>query len=170
MNEIANQTLGESKTSLYTDNHDEIDAILEHLIVQARRYVALAAARLEHRVFSSSVVYDALAHLASIHPRNSVRILIEDEEFFRSKNARLLGLCRRFSSYVKIHTIPEEYLPFNEMLLVIDGAGFAHQPSLEQPHVSACFNARPDCRRLLHRFDEIWDRSATINEISTLGL
>jgi hypothetical protein len=53
---------------------------------------------------------------------------------------------------------------------VVDDVGFAHQPSVDKPHVTACFNDRGRCRALLHSYDEMWDRGAPIPEISTLGL
>ena len=162
--------LGESEETLHTSDRGEVGVIITALIAQAQHSVALAAPRLDHPIFGSEEVHDGLSHLPAAHPRNTVRFLIEDNEFFLHKNSRLLSLCRRFSSYVKVHRIPAHELPFTELVLVVDDSGYAHQPAIDKPLVSACFNDRARCRLLLRRYNEMWERSTALAEISALGL
>ncbi|MDH3637890.1 MAG: hypothetical protein OES09_05440 [Gammaproteobacteria bacterium] len=165
-----NWVLGESNDALHTSDRGEAGAIITALISQAHRHVAVAAPRLDHPIFMSEEVYAGLSHLSAAHPRNTVRLLIEDVDFFLSKNPRLITLCRRFSTYVKVHRIPEHQLPFTEMLLVVDDAGFAHQPAIDKPILNASFSDRARCRQLLHRYNEMWEHSALVEQISILGL
>ncbi len=162
--------LGVSETALHTTDRTESGHIVLQLVSQARRHVALVAPRFEHPVFMSEALYTALSHLPAAHPRNAIRLLVEDEDFFLAKNTRLTHLCRRFNTYVNAHRIPEHQQPFGELVVVVDDVGYAHQPVIDKPVLNACFNDRARCRQLLRRFDEMWAHSVPVAGLSTLGL
>lgn len=162
--------LGDSDENLILESVEDLNHMVLALFQLARRQVLLRAPRLEWPVFASQELSDEIGRIVKSELSNQVLVLIEDEEHFFHTNSRVLALCRRFSSYVKLRLVPEEYREPAELFLTVDNLAFMHQARADVNYAVANLNAPGRVRTLSRRFNEIWERSEPPAELFTLGL
>lgn len=161
--------LGAGDDNLVLDSLDDLDHMALALFRLTRRQILLRAPRLDWPAFASKELADEIGRIAKSELSNQVLLLIEDEEYFFQNNSRLLALCRRFSSYVKVRVPPEEYRQ-PELILVVDSVAFLHQARVDIDYGIANLNAAGRVRTLSRQFNETWERSNAPEELFTLGL
>ncbi len=155
---------------IHANSSEEINEAATTLLAQANRKVLLFGPRLDLPVFNHNDTYDHLAQLTAGDRHNQIRILIGDERFFLAHNRRLLQLCQRFSSYAKARRIPSEIDAGGDLFLVVDDRAYVHQRHFDTPIAVANLDARGRATLFTRRFEEAWEHSEPIAEISTLGL
>lgn len=161
--------LGASDDNLILEGLDDLDHMALALFRLARQQIRLRAPRLDWPVFGSKEFADEIGRIVKSELSNQVLLLIDDEEFFFHNNTRLLALCRRFSSFVKVRVVPEEYRE-PALVLLVDNLAFLHQARVDINYGIANLSAAGRVRTLSRQFNEIWERSAAPAELFTLGL
>ena len=101
---------------------------------------------------------------------NRIQLLVEDEMHFLRRNARLLGLIRRHSSYLQIKKVVDEYVDGQELFVVADEIAWCRKPRSDHRQFTCNTNDAATARHLQNRFDEVWERSDDMPEIHSLGL
>lgn len=155
---------------IHANSPEEINQAAATLIAHATRKILLLGPRLDLPVFNSNDTYDHLARLIAGDRHNQIRILIGEERFFLTHNRRLVQLCQRFSSYAKARAVPPENDMAGELVVVVDDRAYLHQSHYDTPVAVANLDARGRTTVFTKRFEELWERSEPIAEISTLGL
>jgi hypothetical protein len=155
---------------IHANSSGEINEAATTLLAQATRKVLLFGPRLDLPVFDSNDTYEHLARLVAGDRHNQIRVLIGDERFFLAHNRRLLQLCQRFSSYVKARRIPSEIDAAGDLFIVVDDHAYLHQSHFDTPVAVVNLDARGKATLFTRRFEELWEHSEPIAEISTLGL
>jgi len=142
----------------------------ERLFLACRQSVLVRAWRLDLDFYFSQSFTESCQSIVTRDLRNEILFMVEDERFVMQVNTRLVSLGRRFSSYVKVKVIPEEYIEHQEMFIVVDGSAWMHQYSLEQDRALMSLSDRGNAGRLARRFRDLWDRSEPPAEMFTTGL
>ena len=148
----------------------QVDDAVRKLFCHAKHCLYVRAPNLDFPFFSSKDIAPAIAPLIRGDLRNHLYILIDDEKHVLNKCGRLVELARKFSSYIKIHKLPLEYRENEELLIVADRSSYLHMASKHQFPASLGVAVPARTRQLLYRFNQLWERSEPVRELSTLGL
>lgn len=162
--------LGAGEKNIILESEVDLEKMVLALFELARRQVLVRAPRLVWPIFLSEELEQQITRIIKTEMTNRVLLLLEDEEFFIQNNPRLLSMCRRFSTYVKIRTLPKEYREPSELFLVIDNIAFLHQARADVSYGVANLNAVGRARSLSRQFNEAWERSEPPAELFRLGL
>lgn len=152
------------------NSRDEVRDFLVTLLQQARRKISVFAPTLEGDLFNTSQVIGVLASFTASHRGNLVRFLVEDADRSLHQNARVAGLCRRFSDFIKMHQVDEDDTGLQEQFVIVDDRGYLHQPHLDRPGFRASADDRSETRQFAIRYERMWERSQTMPGVHTLGL
>ncbi len=162
--------LGQTERTIRISTQEEANLAIISLIAQARRKIVVFSPSLDGGLFNILQTSQTLARFVVRHPRNRARFVIEDSGAFLHENARIVELCRRFSSFVQARQVGEEHLGLSEMFLVADDVGYLHQRHMERREFLINFKAPGPAGKLARRFQEIWEQSTPIPGLHTLGL
>lgn len=152
------------------NSRDEVRDFVVTLLQQARRNISVFAPTLDGDLFNTSQVIDVLAGFTAAHRGNLIRFLVEDADQALHQNARIVGLCRRFSDFIKMHQVDEDNFGIREQFIVVDDCGYLHQPHLDRPEFRASSDDRSETRQFLIRYERMWERSHSMPGVHTLGL
>lgn len=129
------------------------------LLGQAQRSLSLYSPDLEPQLYNHSSVQQACVRFLLAHPRNRLRILVDDSSRAVKQGHRLLGLSRRLSSNMQIRKRHPEYPAQTCAFLVADDCGVLVRPELDQMIGYALYNDPGRARQLQRQFDTAWDHS-----------
>jgi hypothetical protein len=152
--------------------HSRVEAhdLMTDMLTQARRRVAIFAPVLDASLFNTSHVARTLASFAAAHRQNLVRLLVENTTQAVHDNGRVVGLCRRFSDFIKMRQVDGDDAGLREMFVIVDDHAYLHQRDIDSPDFLAAVNARRDVRPLMLQYERMWDRGHSIPSILTVGL
>ena len=148
----------------------QVDEAIRKMFCQAQHFLYVRAPRLDFPFFKSRDLLPSVTGLIRGDQRNHIYFLIDDEFHFLNTNTRLIELARKFSSYVKIHKLPEEYADTAEVFIVADRDCYLHMASPHQYPATAGSDMSARTRQLEYRFKQLWEKSERIPELSTLGI
>ncbi len=157
------------QTGAITYPHPFDDCALA-LCATARRELCILSPTLDHRVFDSQTMADALSALARSYRHSRVRLLVADYRPLVQRGHRLLTLARRLPSSVQLQLLEEHPEWRGETLVIRDRSGVLYRP--EDADKAALYE--PDSRAATapHRelFEELWRSSAVHPEFRKLSL
>ncbi|MGA8262169.1 MAG: hypothetical protein WB783_18340 [Arenicellales bacterium] len=159
-----------SSARLLVEGPDALNECIERLFLACRGFLIVRAPRLDLDFYFSEVFTECCRSIIVRDLRNELRFLVEDEAHIMKANTRLVSLARQFSSYVKVRVAREEYVEHREMFVVCDSVAYLHQPNAEVPKAFMNTSDRAAARRLGLQFKDLWDRSASPEELFTMGL
>jgi predicted NACHT family NTPase len=160
----------QTTTTRQLSSREEVRDFLVALLQQARRKISVFAPTLDGDLFNTSQVIDVLASFTAVHRGNLVRFLVEDADQSLHQNARVVGLCRRFSDFIQIHQVDEDNTGLREQFVIVDDCGYLHQPHLDRPEFRASSDDRSETRQFIIRYERMWERSQSMPGVHTLGL
>lgn len=138
------------------------------LLDAARRDVRLFAPRLDAGVFGTAAVTAAMARFLMQHPRNRLRLLVEDEAQLRRDHDRLFELARRLADRLALRAVDEADRGADDVYLVVDRAAALCQNDLGREE-GRVIVAPVEAVRCAERFDAVWERAQPA-ALRTLGL
>lgn len=138
------------------------------LLGSARREVRLYAPQLDPAVFGAAAIAGAVGRFLIHHPRNRLRLLLEDEAQVRRDHERLFELGRRLADRLALRVVDEADRGAKDLYLVVDRAAALWQEDRARTQVGALV-APLDAVRLAERFDAAWERARPVS-LRTLGL
>ena len=141
---------------------------LASLIGASRRDVRIFAQRLNPAVFNSAAMTGAISQFATQHPRNRLRLLIEDRSDLLRDNGRLLDLARRLADAVELREVDDNDRGARDLFLVADRSASLVQEDIGRADAVVDRQA-VEALKLIERFDAAWERGASI-ALRTLGL
>lgn len=154
---------------ILTDSQ-QLDDATQKCFHQAERRLLVRAVRLELPYFRSVDMAGQVERLIAAGRHNRLQLLIEEASHFFRHNARLVDLCRRFSSYIEVRELAPEYSADKELFVVVDQSGFLHQPRIDIPRGVTNDDDPAAARKLMRRFEDVWQHAAPMAGIFTLGL
>lgn len=155
---------------LRVEDSTAMNECIERLVLACNQSLRVQAKRLDYDFYYSDAFVQACLSVIKRDLRNELQFLVEDEWHLMKTNVKLVGLARRYSSYIKLRVIPEEYIEQREMFVLCDASGCLHQPSVDHPTGFLSTSDRGTVRQFSRRFKDLWERSSQPTELFTTGL
>ena len=140
------------------------------LCESASRYICLLSPQLDHSVFDSADLVDALSALARRSRQTQVRILISDSQTIVGRGHKLLLLAQRLPSTVRIQTLSEHPDWRGSTVVVRDTSGVLYKPAGSGNDAFYEPDSRASTRCHLELFEELWRCSVENPELRPLSI
>ena len=164
------QILGESASIFRLTTHiDFRDAALA-LAKQATQSIHIFSHDLEAMTYDQAPFLEALTRVAHFHRTTTVQILLRDPSPAVKQGHRLIEVCQRFSSDIKIRCLTEDYENHRETFLIADRTGVLYRDDYDRNLGMVCFKEVHLAEKLLRLFDDAWERSRPASELRRLHL
>lgn len=140
----------------------------DNMIMQAQRYVYILTPNLEYPMFNTLSVIKAFFDLAKSSQHTHVHILITKYDDSVKKNAALIELAEKYSTFIKIR----ETTDFQDRaaLMVADYDGYIFRKDHNYYEGEACFTNTSRTKRYTNLFKDLWEHSREIKELKKLRL
>jgi predicted GNAT family N-acyltransferase len=126
------------------------------LAITARRNLRIYSYRLDHEVFDSAELADAISELARRGRYSEIRILVSDSRPMVQRGHRLLQLSRRLSSAIAIRVLAEHPELPEATYLVRDNDGVVYKPDdIGRPGFYEP-DSRASAKKFVEGFDALW--------------
>jgi hypothetical protein len=122
----------------------------------ARRHLRIYSYQLDHEVFDSPDMADALSALARRSRYSEIRILVSDARPMVQRGHRLLQLARRLSSIVHIRVLAEHPELPDSTYLVRDNNGVIYKPDDIGRTGFFESDSRASAKKFVEGFDALW--------------
>lgn len=165
------QTSGETATAALPGQARGPQAVAQAfcaLARAARLELRLFAPQLQPAVFGTAEAAGALAGFLTQHPRNRLRVLVEDAAQVRRDNDRLIELGRRLPDQLELRAVAEPDRGARDLYLVADRSALLHQEDVARDEAVVA-ESRLEAARLMERFNGAWERAEPL-ALRTLGL
>lgn len=129
------------------------------LLARAQRSVSLYSPDLEPLLYSNSSVRQAFSQFLLAHPRNQLRILVQDSGRAVREGHQLLALARRLTSKLHIRKLNPEYPSEDCAFIVVDNRSLLLRPKTGQQVGYALYNDPGKAHLRQSQFDQAWDHS-----------
>ena len=147
--------------------HDRGAVALE-LAQQSRRQLRVLSHTLDHALYDNEAFVSALSELARRGRNSEIRLLVIDIKPLVQRGHRLIELCRRLSTTLRIRRANCEPEDIKENFLVADDRGVLCYSLREPEKAWADFNNRPLAEDYAAQFDELWHRAIDDPELRLL--
>ncbi len=162
-------TCGEYDGHHLLENPSHFQAAADHLLPQGRRTLRILAPELDFELLSRESVVSALATMVRVSPKTRIRILLADSSSAVQRGHLLIGLARRFTSYIDMRLLddPESSGP---AWLVLDERAVIWRPDYRSWKDGQVCGLDPRAGQLCREFDDLWERSLPDPELRRLHL
>ncbi len=151
-------------------DRDGIRDALAALIGLARRDIVIFTPQMDAHFFNGAAIGQALTNFVRQSRHNRARIMVENGVQTLRDNARLVSLVRRFSDFIQMRQVSDEYRGHNEMFVIVDGTSYMHQQDVTKTICILEPTGRQKSIVLRHVFEPMWDRSEPPTGLHTAGL
>ena len=139
------------------------------LCASATRNIRIISPRLDHLVFDTAEMADALSAVARRNRNSTVHILISDARPIVNDGHRLLNLARRLPTSVAIRKLADHPEMTGDTIVVRDLDGVIYMPADGGPGFYEP-DSRSSAKQFIDKFESLWQRSVQDPEFRRLGL
>ena len=136
----------------------------------AKRSLAIFTQDLEPEVYDRIEFLDSIKNLILTHKFARVRILLKDPLRSIKEGHRLVELARRFSTFIEVRVIHQDYHQHGEAFLLADHAGLVYRVNASRWEGIADTNSPRITQRYMEFFDRVWDVSNVAQELRALHI
>jgi hypothetical protein len=136
----------------------------------AQHQLVLFAPLVDTHYFNTAALEMLIGEFIGRGRANQLRILVEDARQALLDNARLAKLAHRLPDCVRIRQVGEAHRGLRELFLVADHSGYFHQPQIERVDSVTSRHATRTAVQLARRFEQMWEQSEPVEDLSRLGL
>ncbi len=140
---------------------EDPESLQEHLVNMARKArkdIAIFSHSLEPMLFNNEALTSAISTTARRSRNSSIRIIIEEPKVLVDTNHRILTLSQRLVSAISIKKLmiePQDGYQF----MIVDNDKLWLQHNLENFSGFANYAARPEAKRFMTIFNDLWKNS-----------
>ncbi|MCP3662107.1 MAG: acyltransferase [Gammaproteobacteria bacterium] len=167
---IANGLIGQTAGRIPVTTREENREIILHYIQQARQSLEVFTYNLDKSLFDQHPLLEAIKTLALSSPKNTIRILLQDNHEIQQQGHRLIELTRRLTSQIEIRRPHIDYIGRIDNFLVVDRCAYLHRSNHRRYDGEADFNNRLQARQYSDHFMEIWECSEPDSALRRLYL
>lgn len=146
------------------------DELAVDLCTSARRYLRILSPDLDHEVFDTEALREAISGLARRSRYTEVRILVSDTRAIVQRGHRLLELARRIPSLVHIQVLSKHPDLNDDVMVIRDRDGLLFKPGDSEHQGIYEPDSRAITEEYVEKFDDLWERSLPDVELRRLGL
>ncbi len=151
---------------------DTIDDMRSHLLgmlQKGKQNVVIFSRYLNPLLFNHQDISDALSAIARTHPHAEIRLLVEHPQTIVEDNHLLLLFSQRLPSKIKIQRLISPSTEDSEFMIVDDDKLWL-QHKQESYTGFANYDARPEAKRFMGLFNELWRNSEEDVRLRRLSL
>ena len=163
---ISNHLLGEHAGKFFVSDHAE--AVLS-LTSQCQRQLRILNYNLDHSVFDSQAMIDAISALARKHRYSEIKIIVIDSNALVKRGHKLLKLQQKLSSHISIKLLQDD-TGAKENVVIADNCGLVVQPMKNPEAIWGDFNNVPVAQTYIEQFDLLWAQANESTEFRILDL
>ena len=152
------------------DTADQARPHLLAMLAQARRCLSLYSPDFEPWLYNHSSVEQACLDFLRKHPRNRLRILLNDPSRAVRQGHRLLELARKLSSNMHIRKCHPEYPQLSGAFLLVDSCAMILRPKPDRSTGEALYREPVRARQLQRQFDLAWEHSLSDSDLRSFLL
>ena len=152
------------------DNHADASVALLNTLQRANRRVCIFSPYLDHDLFDTEAVAQAVSAIARAYARAEIRMLILSSKLIVSRGHRLLDLARRLDDKISIRWLDEAPNAETSSFVCVDTDTYWLLPSFEHPLGIAEIYNPVTTKRLQETFDTAWARSKLDPELRQLRI
>jgi hypothetical protein len=119
-------------------------------------------------VYNSLDFLDAVKRLVLTHRYARVQILLVNPLRSVKEGHRMVEMARRFSSFIEIRLVPEEFHAHSEAFLIADRSGLVYRVNASRWEGIADTDSPRIAQRYLEFFEKVWQRSTAAAELREL--
>lgn len=136
----------------------------------AKRSLAIFTQDLEPEVYDRIDFLDCVKNLILMHKFARVRILLKDPLRSVKEGHRMVELARRFSTFVELRQIHEDFGKHTEAFLLADQTGLVYRLNASRWEGIADTNSPRVAQRYAELFDDVWNKSQVVQELRALHI
>jgi len=170
MIDLTAHTLGETNELIELDLREDLRQLILSMSQQAKHRILIFSHSLDHALFDTDELYEAIKTLAIASQRTHIHIIVQDAKNMTSKGHRLLELTRRITSHMKIKVTAREHKDILETFIIFDGCAYIVQNNPELFQAYGNFYDPLKTRQLSEQFDELWARGIIDSSLRRLSL
>lgn len=170
MIDLTSHLLGETEQLIEVDLREDLRQLILTMSQQAKHQILIFSHDLEHSLFDTDELYEAIKTLAIASQRTHIHIIVQDAKPMTQKGHRLLGLARRISSHIKIKVTAKEHNDLLESFIIFDDQAYIVQNNPELFIAYGNFYEPLKTRQLSGEFDELWARGIIDSSLRRLSL
>ena len=150
----------ETDSNLYLlDSLEDYQSKILDLLEQGKYTVKIFSRELNHLLFDSTQVVEAVSAIARRSPASDVRLLITQPQSLVDQNHKLLTLARRLPSKIKIQKLTIDTTDNKAFMIVDDNKVWLQHDEEVIAGENTGFvniNAKAEAKQLSQEFSELW--------------
>lgn len=157
MKEASEYILGETEARIELQTANENREMAQTMVQQGRRSLKILSRDLDAPVYDMALFVEAVSQLVRQNRYATAQILVNDTDAVVKHGHRLVDLCHKLSSFIKIRRLSEVHREYNHAFLVVDERGVIYRTLADRYEAECCFNAPRRARELSQTFQEMWE-------------
>ena len=170
MIDLTSHIIGETDQLIEVDLREDLRQLILSMSLQAQQRILIFSHDLDHHLFDTDELYEAIKTLAIASQRTYIHIIVQNAKPMTQKGHRLLGLARRISSHIKIKVTAKEHEDILESFIIFDDYAYIAQNNPELFKAHGNFYEPLKNRQLNGQFDELWARGIIDSSLRRLSL
>lgn len=170
MIDLTSYKLGKTDERIETEQREDLRHLILTMSEQAANQIFIFSHDLDHSLFDTDELYEAIKSLAIKNQRTHIHIIVHDAKPMTKNGHRLLKLARRITSHMQIKITAKEHKDILETFIIFDDRGYIIQNHPERFEAYGNFYAPLKARQLTEEFEEIWNRGVIDNSLRQLSL
>lgn len=149
---------------------EEYHSSVLDLISQTNSTLRLLSFDLDHKIYDSIEIVNAISALARKSRQSDIRILVAETSMIVNHGHRLLDLQRRLSSKISIKKVSCEPHLLTQNLVLADNLGFICQSIREPDNIWGNYNNQPTTKTHIEAFDGLWNHAVNDRDLQLLKI
>lgn len=170
MIDLTSHILGETDQLIEVNLREDLRQLILSMSQQARHRILIFSHDLDHTLFDTDELYEAIKTLAIASHRTHIHIIVQDAKPMTQKGHRLLNLARRITSHIKIKVTAKEHEDILESFIIFDDRAYIVRNNPERFEAYGNFYEPLKTRQLSEEFEELWNRSIIDSSLRRLSL
>ncbi len=155
---------------LAVTSHSDAAERLETVVRAARRELLIFSPYLDHSLFDTEALVEAVSAMARLASRSHVQILVLDSKLIVDRGHRLLDLARRLDQKIEIRKLSEPVDSKTSSFVCADHDGYWLLPGYDEYQGVADLYNPVTTKRLRETFQTAWRKAQPDPELRVLRL
>ena len=170
MIDLTSHRLGETNELIDVDIKEDLRHLILSMSQQAKHRILIFSHDLNHALFDTDELYEAVKILAIENQRTHIHILVQDAKPMTKKGHRVLRLARRITSHMQIKVTAKEHEDILESFIIFDDRAYIVQNHPERFEAYGNFYDPLKTHQLTEKFEELWGRGIIDSSLRRLSL
>lgn len=171
-NSIQTELITEVKNSdpVNIQSFEELKQATLDLFKRSKRIIQIYSFSLDKRILNNREIELTMTKLLRSSRNAKVQCLIYDEKELQGFDHRIISLAQRFSSFIEIRIIPDDFKMTNIGYYLIDRQFMIYRSNRENYEALQFNQRRIEVKDKLKHFEDVWQQSQPASFLRALHL